>query len=169
MKNVIFRLLHGEKSFVVDCLMWLICVTIGYYLVVSAFVHIGNPYQFLATMYLYNLVPQSFAVVLAAVLPFVHLAVCLNLVLARQRQLALLCGALLFFVYGVAQSWVWARGATMGCGCFGPSSPGSSETPIGIGSISIAFTLCLASWLGWCLMHWRSAGASCISVQPAAL
>jgi uncharacterized membrane protein YphA (DoxX/SURF4 family) len=67
----------------------------------------------------YDVLPRAAVDVVAAVLPFLEIALGLLLVLGiGTRLVAVVCGALLLvFIAGVTQAW--ARGLSIDCGCFG--------------------------------------------------
>ncbi len=96
----------------------------------------------------YDVLPEAGVEVVAAVLPWVEIALGVLLLLgAGTRAAAVLSGGLvLVFVAGVAQAW--ARGLSIDCGCFGGGGavpPG--ETAYGPELLRDAGFGLLAAWL----------------------
>jgi uncharacterized membrane protein YphA (DoxX/SURF4 family) len=86
---------------------------------VSGAVKAADPNGTYAAVQAYDLFPTGVASLVAAVLPFLELALGL-LVLAGigVRLVGVLSGlVLIIYIAGIAQSW--ARGLTIDCGCFG--------------------------------------------------
>ena len=96
----------------------------------------------------YDVLPEAGVEIVAAVLPWVEIALGVLLLLgAGTRAAAVLSGGLvLLFVAGVAQAW--ARGLSIDCGCFGGGGavpPG--ETAYGQELLRDAAFGLLAAWL----------------------
>jgi hypothetical protein len=116
---------------------------VAYALLASAIAHLGNPYQFLAAIRAYQLIPQTGSELAAVFSPFLHVTLALCLISGYAQRPAFCIGFFLFLIYAVAQSTALARGLKVGCGCFGPS-----EELIGVRSIGLAIVLCLVCLLG---------------------
>lgn len=115
---------------------------IGTVLLASAFMHIGDNIGFLKAIIGYQVVTPQVAVWLAAVLPAIQALAGVWLLFGILPRFASVFVAGLFFVYGIAQLSVVARGLVVACGCFGRLS-----TEVGAISISAAFGLALLSLL----------------------
>lgn len=153
-----------EASPTRQIICWLTGLLIAYMLIISSMAHLGNPYQFLAAIRAYRLIPllpQTIAETAAVFLPFLHvtLAVCL---ITRYAQRSAFCvGFLLFLFYTIAQTTTYVRGIKVGCGCFGPS-----EELIGAKSIGLAATSCLVCLFGCWISRFQ--GRKSIPSNPPA-
>lgn len=126
---------------------WLIGLFVAYVLLASAIAHLGNPYQFLAAIRAYQLIPvlpQAGAELGATLLPFLHVTLAVCLITRCAPRSAFCVGVFLFLFYAVAQTTALARGLKVGCGCFGPS-----EDLIGVRSIGLAIASSLACAFGY--------------------
>jgi uncharacterized membrane protein YphA (DoxX/SURF4 family) len=87
--------------------------------IASGAIKLFDPHGTVASVKAYELVPDGLVSLVAAVLPFLELALGLLLLLGvGVRIVAVLSGiVLLVYIAGIAQSW--ARGLTIDCGCFG--------------------------------------------------
>jgi hypothetical protein len=127
--------------------VWLTGLLVAYLLLASSIAHLGNPYQFLAAIRAYQLIPtlpQTGAELVAIFLPFLHVTLAICLIGRVAQRSAFAVGFLMFLVYTIAQSSVYARGIKVGCGCFGPS-----EELIGVKSIGLAAASCAVCLFGW--------------------
>lgn len=125
---------------------WTTALFAAYFCLVSALGHLGNPYQFVAAIRAYQLIPiahQVGAEIVAIFLPFVHLTLAVCLITKYAQRSAFGVGFFLFFFYTLAQASVLARGLKAGCGCFGPS-----EDLIGVKSIALSLTCSLGCYIG---------------------
>ena len=96
----------------------------------------------------YDVLPRAGVAVVAAVLPWLEIALGLLLLagVATRLLAAASAGLLLVFVAGVTQAW--ARGLSIDCGCFGGGgavAPG--ETAYGLELLRDLGFLLLAGWL----------------------
>ena len=96
----------------------------------------------------YDVLPRAGVAVVAAVLPWLEIALGLLLLagVATRLLAAASSGLLLVFVAGVTQAW--ARGLSIDCGCFGGGgavAPG--ETAYGLELLRDVGFLLLAGWL----------------------
>jgi uncharacterized membrane protein YphA (DoxX/SURF4 family) len=96
----------------------------------------------------YDVLPRAGVAVVAAVLPWLEIALGVALLVGVATRLvaALSAGLLLVFVAGVTQAW--ARGLSIDCGCFGGGgavAPG--ETAYDLEVLRDAGFLLLAGWL----------------------
>ncbi len=96
----------------------------------------------------YDVLPRAAVDVVAAVLPFLEIAVGLLLLLGIGTRLVAVVAAvlLLAFVAGVSQAW--ARGLAIDCGCFGRGGPVDPGDTAYLQEIvrDVGF-LALAAWL----------------------
>ena len=127
---------------------WLSGLAIAYLLTLSGVSHLNNPYQFLAAIYDYRLLPGGFAKAAAFALPFVHLALACTLVVRQVPQVFLLSGGL-FTLYTLAQILAWSRGLEIDCGCFGGIHPTTDAPLIGAKSIGLAVVSAGVSLVGF--------------------
>ena len=119
----------------------------------SAYAHLGNPYQFLATVFSYQLVGPDIGLIVATWVPYLQLSLAACL-FARWWPAACytLCG-LLFAAFLTAQASVYWRGLDISCGCFG-----SGQSAIGPGSLSVPAGALVLSVAGLMLAGWRPSG-----------
>lgn len=116
--------------------------------IASGAIKLFDPHGTVAAVKAYQLIPDNLVSLVAAVLPFLELALGLLLLFGiGVRIVAVLSGVvLLVYIAGVAQSW--ARGLTIDCGCFGGGgqvTAGQTHYPQEI-LRDIGFLL-LAAWL----------------------
>jgi uncharacterized membrane protein YphA (DoxX/SURF4 family) len=98
---------------------------------------ISHPFEFLSTVYAYQILGPTSGLWLAMVLPWLELVVGFAL-LAGRLQAAAFCVALfLSLVFIGAQIHAMQAGLSIACGCFGSSS----ESSEGIGYLTIARTI----------------------------
>jgi uncharacterized membrane protein YphA (DoxX/SURF4 family) len=86
---------------------------------VSGLLKAADPDQTYVAVRAYDVLPDAGVEVVAALLPWVELALGVLLLVGVGTRLvaALSAGLLVVFVAGVAQAW--ARGLSIDCGCFG--------------------------------------------------
>lgn len=151
---------QGDRRHSWGLAAWLAALVIAYLLALSGVSHLNNPYQFLAAIYDYRLLPGGFAKAAAFTLPFVHLALACALVVRQVPQVFLLSGGL-FTLYTLAQLLAWSRGLEIDCGCFRGLQP-STETPlIGAKSIGLAAVSAGVSAVGfWSAVRARMLAAA---------
>ncbi|MBC7856670.1 MAG: DUF1559 domain-containing protein [Pirellulaceae bacterium] len=101
---------------------------IGALLCVSAWLRWSNSYQFLNSVFKYNVVGEDAGVVVAAILPFVQLAVGLALILAVAEEGAWIGSLGLSVIFLIAHVVLIARGGVSDCGCFGAGPLQMSQT-----------------------------------------
>ncbi len=115
---------------------------------VSGLLKAADPDQTYVAVRAYDVLPDAGVEVVAALLPWVELAlgVLLLLGIGTRMVAALSAAVLLVFVAGVAQAW--ARGLSIDCGCFGGGgavAPG--ETAYVQELLRDAGFLLMAGWL----------------------
>ena len=96
----------------------------------------------------YDVLPRAGVAVVAAVLPWLEIALGLLLLagVATRLLAAASAGLLLVFVAGVTQAW--ARGLSIDCGCFGGGGAvAPRETAYGLELLRDLGFLLLAGWL----------------------
>jgi len=124
---------------------------LGFVFVYSANVHLSNPYSFLSNVYSYDVVSESFGIVVAAFLPSMQLAVGIALLFfPRLRPFCFLAATALLFAFTGFQLQAHLRGLNIACGCFS-NDRDDPITWVTIGRTSTLFviaTLCS-------LMMWR--------------
>ncbi len=103
------------------------CV-IGALLCVSAWLHWTNSYQFLSSVFKYNVVGENAGVAVAAILPFVQIAIGLALILAIAEEGAWVGSLGLSVVFLIAHAVLITRGGVSDCGCFGAGPLQMSQT-----------------------------------------
>lgn len=106
---------------------WLVAAVLAW----SAVEHWRNPWTFLNSIHHYQIVAGGMAVVLAVVLPPLHLALATMIIARYGRGVALAGAAGLFLVYALAQGWALVRGLDIACGCSGSWSYPVSGWTIG--------------------------------------
>jgi uncharacterized membrane protein YphA (DoxX/SURF4 family) len=115
---------------------------------VSGGIKAADPDQTYVAVRAYNVMPDSGVAVVAAVLPYLELALGLLLLLGLgTRLVAAFSGLLLLvFIAGVAQAW--ARGLSIDCGCFGGGGDvAPDKTSYGTELLRDSGFLVLAAWL----------------------
>ena len=115
---------------------------------VSGVLKAVDPDQTYVAVRAYDVLPAAGVEVVAALLPWVEIALGVLLLLGiGTRAVAVLSALLLLvFVAGVVQAW--ARGLSIDCGCFGgggPVEPG--ETAYGLELLRDAAFLAASAWL----------------------
>jgi uncharacterized membrane protein YphA (DoxX/SURF4 family) len=115
---------------------------------VSGVLKAADPDQTYVAVRAYDVLPRAGVEVVAALLPWVEIALGLLLVAGVGTRLVAAASAalLLVFVAGVVQAW--ARGLSIDCGCFGGGGavePG--QTAYGQEILRDAAFLALAAWL----------------------
>lgn len=87
--------------------------------ITSGAIKLFDPHGTVASVKAYQLIPDNLVSLVAAVLPFLELALGLLLLFGVGVRIVAVLSGLLLLVYiaGIAQSW--ARGLTIDCGCFG--------------------------------------------------
>jgi uncharacterized membrane protein YphA (DoxX/SURF4 family) len=87
--------------------------------IASGAIKLFDPHGTVASVKAYELVPDGLVSLVAAVLPFLELALGLLLLFGVGVRIVAVLSAVVLLVYiaGIAQSW--ARGLTIDCGCFG--------------------------------------------------
>ena len=117
----------SEPGYRIPAIAWLTSAVLAR----SAFSHFANPYSFLAAVYDYRLVGRELGFVLAALFPFVEIALAFILITGMRPRLAAAYSVALFGVFTLAQLSAVIRGLPISCGCFGTTD---SES-IGWGSL----------------------------------
>ena len=123
-------------------------MAIAYLLTLSGVSHLNNPYQFLAAIYDYRLLPGGLAKAAAFLLPFVHLALACALVVRQVPQVFMLSAGL-FTLYAIAQILALSRGLKIDCGCFGGIHASAEAPLIGAKSIGLAVVSAGVSLVGF--------------------
>ncbi len=85
----------------------------------SAAAHLQNPYQFLSSVYQYELVGATSGRYLAMIIPYLQLVLAFCLIGRLFVPGALLASAGLLLMFVVAQSSALWRDLDISCGCFG--------------------------------------------------
>jgi putative oxidoreductase len=118
--------------------------SLGLLLLRSAFVHLGNPYYFLSTVYSYQILEVEGGKWVTLLLPYVQmiLAVCF---LAKWWLKEAYFGAILVFgCFGVVQLVAWGRGLGISCGCFGATE----SLQVGWSTVLLAVSADVAATVG---------------------
>ncbi len=109
------------KRQIIEVFMIVMRIAIGGIFIVSSITKLRQPYDFLASVYSYELVGPQIGVMVAITLPWLELFVGLSLVgeiLVRGALLASI-GMYMMFTFVLASA-IW-RGLSISCGCFNPS------------------------------------------------
>jgi uncharacterized membrane protein YphA (DoxX/SURF4 family) len=107
-----------------------------------------DPDQTVVAVRAYDVLPRGAVDVVAAVLPFVEIAIGLLLLLGIGTRLVAVVSALLLLMFVAGVSQAWARGLLIDCGCFG----GGGAVPPGATAylqeiLRDTSFLALAAWL----------------------
>jgi hypothetical protein len=123
-----------------------IALALSLLLLRTAFVHLGNPYYFLSTVYSYQISGIEAGKWMALLAPSVQIVVAVCLLSRCWIREAYVLACLVFLVFLTAQVSTLARGMKISCGCFGATEnlPIGKETLIFTG---IAAGLSLAGLL----------------------
>jgi len=110
---------------------WLAGAVAGLALVIAGTTKAVHPATFVADIWSYQLVPESWAYWIAVFLPWLEIVAGAALITHRQRTGARLLAGAMLVVFVVALAISWARGLDIVCGCFGgsPSSAGTTNYP----------------------------------------
>lgn len=106
---------------------WLARAAVGLAFVVAGTSKIVHPATFIADIWSYRLVPETWAYWIAASLPWLEVVLGAALVTNRQRAGAPVLAAALLLVFLVAILVSWIRGLNIACGCFG-GAPAAEAT-----------------------------------------
>jgi len=100
---------------------------------------------------LYEIVSPQAARLIGAELPFVEIALGILLLIGLGTRVAAVMTAGLLAVYLAAIASVWARGLSIGCGCFGGGGTVSSGAALGylVDIVRDAVLLIAACYLAW--------------------
>ena len=98
-------------------------LALGGLLVWAGLTKIQLPYDFLASVYNYELVGPQTGVWIAATLPWIEVGVGASLILGVWQVGGALLAVLLFTVFTVAQASAAAQGLKIPCGCAAGSPP----------------------------------------------
>jgi prepilin-type N-terminal cleavage/methylation domain-containing protein/prepilin-type processing-associated H-X9-DG protein len=133
---------HGPRRRIVVAERAL-AVGVGLLLLRSAFIHLGNPYQFYGAILGYRIAGSMWSLAAAIVVPFIQLAIAAGLVFDGYAVAAWRLGVVLFAGFMVAQASVMLRGIETSCGCFGASDSMSIGWPT-LGIATAGAVACLA-------------------------
>jgi len=78
-----------------------------------------DPDQTFVAVRAYDVLPEAGVEVVAAVLPFLEIALGLLLLVGIGTQIVAVLSAVLLLVFVAGVSQAWARGLSIDCGCFG--------------------------------------------------
>ncbi|MSZ76878.1 MAG: DoxX family membrane protein [Actinobacteria bacterium] len=103
-------------------------VTGGVWIVAGA-LKLPDPYQSIAAVRAYDLLPESVVPTVGQLLPVVEVVVGAALVLGVLTRGAAVVSGVLFVAFIVGIASAWARGLEIDCGCFGGggADPGASS------------------------------------------
>jgi putative oxidoreductase len=122
----------------------------GFVFMVSANVHLSNPYRFLSHVYSYDVVSERLGIVVAAFLPSLQFVVGIALLFfPRLRPFCFRTATVLFFAFTGFQLQAHLRGLNISCGCFSNNSDDPiSWLTIGRNAILlvIGITCCCLTW-----------------------
>jgi hypothetical protein len=118
----------------------------GVLLLASGGIKLGQPYEFLSSVYQYELVGPVPGLVIAAVLPVFELVLGIVLISGRLRRGALLGVMLLMALFTFVQASALSRGLLVSCGCFGGHSGGAELEAASSGGLVTRWTA-MRTWL----------------------
>ncbi len=99
--------------------VWMVRAALGLVLIYSGAIKVARPYEFLNSVFQYELLGPRSATFVAAVLPFVELSVGAALLCGVFTLGAASIAATLLFTFTVGQASALLRGIDADCGCFG--------------------------------------------------
>ena len=143
----------NESSRWVEVFLFGASLLLGFVFVYSANVHFSNPYSFLSHVYSYDVVSESFGIVVAAFLPSLQLVVGIALLFfPRLRPFCFLAATALLFAFTGIQLQAHLRGLNIACGCFSSNSE-DPITWVTIGRNATLFVIgvscCCLTWRKW--------------------
>ncbi|MGE3288899.1 MAG: MauE/DoxX family redox-associated membrane protein [Pseudonocardia sp.] len=117
--TVVVAQVQGRRTRVLDVVGTLVRLGLAAVWLISGGLKAADPLQTTVAVHAYSVLPPAGVEIVAALLPWVEIALGLLLLAGLgTRLVAVLSGMLvLAFMAGVAQAW--ARGLTIDCGCFG--------------------------------------------------
>lgn len=83
--------------------------------------------SFTLAIWQFNLTSWEVAVAVAAVLPWIEIALGIALLVCRLRRMALGAAFLLLAGFTGALVWAWSQGLGIDCGCFGGAGSGEGQ------------------------------------------
>ncbi|HET9127787.1 MAG TPA: MauE/DoxX family redox-associated membrane protein [Propionibacteriaceae bacterium] len=92
---------------------------LGGMLLVAGAIKLGNLPKFALDIRAYHLVPYEWTKILGYSIPPLEVLVGLLLVAGAFVRVSAAVGALLMAVFTFSIAWVWAKGYSIDCGCFG--------------------------------------------------
>ncbi len=112
------------KNFFIKALIITVRLAIGGIFIASSIPKLRQPYDFLASVYGFELVNPSIGVAVAIVLPWLELfvGICLLGGILVPGALLVTIGTSAMFVFAIASA-LW-RGLEISCGCFNPADSG---------------------------------------------
>lgn len=130
-----------KKSGMARRIAWIIQLAIAATLLWAGVIKLRHPFDFLASVYQYELVSPQIGQILAVAIPWTETVVGILLASDLYTDGALICAAALFAVFSIAEASVLVRGLKISCGCFG--SVASAQ--VNYSSFALAATLFVAS------------------------
>ena len=124
-------------------------LSLGVIFVTSSLPKISQPHQLLGDVYGYRLVSPDLGVAIAAVLPYLELAVGLCLLTGLFVSGAVLAASLMGAAFVVVQSSALHRGLFIACGCSGRREIVSSSTLAWSGLVLLMALTALCLQLFW--------------------
>lgn len=121
----------------------------------SAFVHQGNPYYFLSTVYSYELTGIEISRWAAMIIPCSQMIIAICLLTRWCLKEAYFFSCFLFAVFFGVQVMTLSRGLKISCGCFGAaeSLQVGARTLVSSGLAAFASA---AGWLSQAIRGWRT-------------
>ncbi|HEX2856131.1 MAG TPA: DoxX family protein [Propionibacteriaceae bacterium] len=92
---------------------------LGGMLLVAGAIKLGNLAKFALDIRAYHLVPYEWTKILGYSIPPIEVLVGLLVVAGAFTRVTAAVGALLMAVFTFSIAWVWAKGYSIDCGCFG--------------------------------------------------
>ena len=114
----------------------------------SGLAHLGNPYYFLSSIYMYEIVGPSVGPLVAMVVPVLQLVLAVCLVARQFVGGALFASSALLALFASVQGSAWARGLQIGCGCFGAVE----QREVGgatLRTVTLLLALAITAFLCW--------------------
>jgi uncharacterized membrane protein YphA (DoxX/SURF4 family) len=138
--TIMSNLSRGAKAvrglFAMSSLLVVVQYCVGSILLWSGIMKMRHPFDFLATVYQYELVSPGGGRIIAIVVPWLEAITGICLISYLFSYGALVCSTLLFAIFSIAQTSVIIRGLKISCGCFGPMVSGqvnyNSMTRVGV-------------------------------------
>jgi hypothetical protein len=149
---------YGKSKWLRIALSLALRLSVAAVFVASALAKIRQPFEFLNSVYSYEVFSRQSGLWVAILLPWIELALGLVLFSGIVTSGAFLAGSILSIAFVFVQLHAIHNGLAIACGCFASSA--STPTLVGTGTLVRAVGLLLASLAGYALAVSQESGAA---------